>query len=118
MADHGARTISLSPVEAATHLRRLSRDETHVFLRQAFVNPEDPRALCVNPTDPGRFVNHSPAPNLLPGLTGGVAVRDIAPGEELTCDYGGLASPPWYQALCDEYGVLSTADVVTKYGST
>lgn len=42
--------------------------------------------------DDARFFNHSPAPNcidLYDGISGDVtvALRDIEPGEELTCDY-------------------------------
>lgn len=43
--------------------------------------------------DDGRFMNHSGRPNLdfsTPEVA--LAVRDIACGEELTCDYGHLAS--------------------------
>jgi hypothetical protein len=42
--------------------------------------------------DDGRFFNHSDSPNVIDGLTpdtaqSSIAVRDIFPGEELTCDY-------------------------------
>ena len=57
-------------------------------------------------------MNHSLEPNCAAGLAGGTALRDIAAGEELTCDYSGLASPPWYEALCRRHGVTSTAEVV------
>lgn len=41
--------------------------------------------LCA---DHARFVNHSCAPNLRSlGEDAQIAVRDIAPGEEITCDY-------------------------------
>lgn len=43
--------------------------------------------------DDGRFMNHAEAPNLdfsRPGQAR--ALRDIPPGEELTCDYAHLAS--------------------------
>lgn len=39
--------------------------------------------------DNGRFMNHSPAPNTdFRDPETGWAVRDIAAGEEITCDYG------------------------------
>lgn len=83
-----------------------------MFLRQAFVTCEDLDQLCINPTDLGRFMNHSSSPNCGAGISGGSALREIAAGEELTCDYSGLGCPQWYQQLCDQYGVLSTGAVV------
>jgi SET domain-containing protein len=39
--------------------------------------------------DNGRFMNHSERPNTdFSAAAGGVALRDIAAGEEITCDYG------------------------------
>lgn len=39
--------------------------------------------------DNGRFMNHSATPNTdFSAPVGGVASRDIAAGEEMTCDYG------------------------------
>lgn len=40
------------------------------------------------------------------------ALRDIAEGEELTCDYAAFVTPAWYQQLCRKYGVLTTQEVV------
>jgi len=46
--------------------------------------------------DDGRFMNHSDAPNLDFSRAGSAtASRDIAEGEELTCDYAHLASRPF-----------------------
>jgi uncharacterized protein len=50
--------------------------------------------------DSGRFMNHADAPNTqqdfdLHPLGVDVAVRDIAAGEELTCDYGSLEGVPF-----------------------
>jgi hypothetical protein len=47
---------------------------------------------------------------------GSQALRDIAAGDELVCDYSVFACPEWYQALCKEYNVLTTADVVSRFG--
>lgn len=48
---------------------------------------EDP-AFVVLDADEGRYMNHADAPNVdLADPEIGVAVRDIAAGEELTCDY-------------------------------
>ena len=34
------------------------------LLRQSFVAPSDSGALCINPSDNGRFTNHSCTPNV------------------------------------------------------
>lgn len=73
----------LSRQQVAEQLAQLPADEAHVFLRQAFVTSEDPETLCVNPTDLGRFMNHSNDPNCLAGYSGGTALRDIAAGAAL-----------------------------------
>lgn len=39
------------------------------------------------PVDDARFMNHSDEPNLTSSWSSDVAARDIAAGEELTCDY-------------------------------
>jgi hypothetical protein len=100
--------------EATAILEALSPTEKKVWLRQTFVLSADPLHICSNPTDPGRYMNHSFNPNSgyaseeMPS----VALRDVAAGEELTCDYSGLGSPEWYQNLCNTVGCMSTADVV------
>jgi hypothetical protein len=46
--------------------------------------------LYVLPGDQDRFMNHSDTPNVMmnpDGTANCVAIRAIAPGEELTCDY-------------------------------
>ncbi len=55
--------------------------------RYSWVNGSGDRILC---WDFGRFMNHSCEPNSVgPGqLEFEIAVRDIAKGEEVTCDYG------------------------------
>ncbi|MCM2257108.1 MAG: SET domain-containing protein-lysine N-methyltransferase [Vicinamibacteria bacterium] len=58
-----------------------------------FANSAGHRVLC---WDLGRWVNHSCEANTLPlNETCDVAVRDIAAGEQITCEYGslGLAWP-------------------------
>lgn len=55
--------------------------------RYAFPHPDD-LDLIVYEVDNSRFMNHSPAPNTdFSDFAAGVALRDIAAGEELTCDY-------------------------------
>mmetsp|Transcript_37892 Transcript_37892/g.98046 ORF Transcript_37892/g.98046 Transcript_37892/m.98046 type:complete len:194 (-) Transcript_37892:69-650(-) len=78
-----------------------------VFLRQGFVLPTDDQFFNSNPTDAGRFTNHSDDPNC--GHDG--ALRDIGEGEELTMSYGFHGDPPWYREICAEYGVLTEAEV-------
>lgn len=58
--------------------------------RYAFPHPELPDFI-VYEVDNSRFMNHSDAPNTdYSNFAAGRALRDIAPGEELTCDYNGF----------------------------
>jgi SET domain-containing protein len=44
--------------------------------------------IWVLEADNGRFMNHSESPNTdFTGFEEGLAIRDIAPGEEITCNY-------------------------------
>jgi len=55
--------------------------------RYAYPSPDKPGYL-VYEVDNGRFMNHSDTPNTdFSEFGGGFAKRDIAAGEELTCDY-------------------------------
>ena len=55
--------------------------------RYAYPSPDKPGFL-VYEVDNGRFMNHSDEPNTdFSEYGGGFATRDIAVGEELTCDY-------------------------------
>lgn len=55
--------------------------------RYAFPHPKAPEFI-VYEVDNSRFMNHSLAPNTdYSDFAAGVALRDIAAGEELTCDY-------------------------------
>ena len=85
------------------------------LLRQSFVAPSDSGALCINPSDNGRFTNHSAKANVgacVDHSNDSYALREIADGEELTCDYSGFDNPQWYQQLCKRYEVLTTDEVV------
>jgi SET domain-containing protein len=55
--------------------------------RYAYPSPDRPGFL-VYEVDNGRFMNHSETPNTdFSPDDSGIALRDIAEGEELTCDY-------------------------------
>lgn len=56
--------------------------------RYAYPSADHP-AYLVFELDNGRFMNHSDTPNTdFSAAAGGIALRDIATGEEITCDYG------------------------------
>uniref|UniRef100_A0A7S1D949 SET domain-containing protein n=1 Tax=Cyclophora tenuis TaxID=216820 RepID=A0A7S1D949_CYCTE len=67
-----------------------------------------------NPTDGGRFMNHSNNPNCGPNGT----LRDIYIGEELTIDYSFHGNPLWYQNICKKYGVLTEEQVAKATAAT
>ncbi len=74
----------LTPVERAA-LAPASRDLVDLY---AYVDAAGDFILC---WDHGRFVNHSCQPAMVGlGPDMEVAVRDLAPGDELSCDYGSL----------------------------
>ena len=55
--------------------------------RYAYPSPDRP-GFIVYEADNGRFMNHADQPNTdFSEYGGGTALRDIAAGEELTCDY-------------------------------
>lgn len=76
------RLIPLEKYQAApSHLREL-------LDRYAYPSPDRP-GFMVYEVDNGRFMNHSATPNTDFSQYGGAtATRDIAAGEEITCDYG------------------------------
>ncbi len=68
--------------------------------------------------DHGRFVNHSCAPTMMAiGQEHEIAVRDIAAGEELTCDYGTLNLVEPLDCLCGHVecrGTIGTSELSTS----
>lgn len=74
----------LFPAAAAAALPEPAR---RYLRRYAYETPQWPGMLVLH-FDDSRFINHSDDPNT--DNTGDVAVakRDIAAGEEITCDYG------------------------------
>lgn len=62
--------------------------------RYSYMHHQDPDLLVLD-ADEGRFMNHSDEPNLdFSAPLVGVALRDIAVGEELTCDYALFTAGP------------------------
>ena len=104
-----------------------NKKNIQIFLRQGFILPQsspeegekqedsstkgkEDHYFYSNPTDAGRFTNHSNEPNI--GMDG--ALRDISAGEELFMDYSFHSNPIWYQNICSKYDVLTEAQVVQK----
>lgn len=84
----------ISPAGLAA-LPALLKDQAHKY---SYLNGRGDRILC---WDHGRFVNHSCAAACLsPGFDFEIAVRDIAPGEEITDDYGTLNPEEPFECLC------------------
>ena len=102
-AIEGVGVFAEAPIPAGAVIWRLNpaldrlipRDEVESLdpLIQRFVErysypyPHDPNLLVVE-LDNGRFMNHADAPNTrFSNPDVGITLRDIAPGEELTCNY-------------------------------
>ena len=74
----------ISPTQRAA-LTPAARASLDVY---AYIDAAGDSILC---WDHGRFVNHACDPAMLAiGQHHEIAVRDLAPGDELTCDYGTL----------------------------
>lgn len=72
----------------STNYPKTQPDHVREFLeRYTYAHPNDPRLIVLD-SDEGRFMNHADAPNTdFSDPEKGVALVDIAAGEELTCDY-------------------------------
>jgi SET domain-containing protein len=68
-------------------ITRLPEPAREFLERYAYPAPELPGGLSLN-LDDARFMNHSDDPTLETVGEVCIARRDIAAGEELTCDYG------------------------------
>lgn len=76
-------------------LARAPAPTREFFGRFAYVLADRPGWMALDGDD-GRFMNHADVPNLdfsEPGVAR--AVRDIAAGEEFTCDYNQIAREPF-----------------------
>ena len=104
-AIEGVGVFAAEPIAAGTLIWKLDPDFdrlldkasvarqpafTREFIeRYTYPYPDDPNLLVLE-VDNGRFMNHdATGPNTdFSSATAGFAVRDIAAGEELTCNYG------------------------------
>jgi hypothetical protein len=79
---------ALDQVFTPEQVERMAPPYLPILDKYTFVDGNGDFVLC---WDLARFINHSCDPSCLaPGWDFEVAVRDIAPGEELTDDYGSL----------------------------
>lgn len=104
---HGMGVFATAAIAAGTPVVEQVGDVVH----EADL-PPDPKALQIGPehwllaragaVHPSDEVNHACAPNT--GFVGGdlvlVALRDIAPGEEITFDYATAMNEPGWQIPC------------------
>jgi SET domain-containing protein len=84
-------------VLSAADVEGLSPEQREFVDRYGYPHAMRPGMTIVE-LDNGRFMNHSTAPNTdFSSPHTGVALRDIAAGEELTCDYSEFA--PGFEIL-------------------
>ena len=87
----GTITWVLDPLDQIIPAERYATMPPHIqtlLHRYGYLTAAEDWVLC---WDHARFVNHSCEPNCLsPGMNIEIAVRDIAPGEQLTDDYSTL----------------------------
>jgi uncharacterized protein len=97
------------PLDQIVSSERFSRLPEHlrsIACKYSYLNGAGERILC---WDHARFVNHSCAATCLsPGFDFEIAVRDIAPGDELTDDYGTLNIEEPFACLCGTPGCRGT----------
>ncbi len=86
--------------------------------KYAYIDPASNYVLC---WDAGRYVNHSCDPAMLSvGNDFDVLVRDIQPGEQITCEYGGLNLTGRLDCHCGApncRGTISGSDVLEQWRS-
>lgn len=89
-----------------------------IVARYSYIDGEGRFVLC---WDQGRYVNHSCNPAMLGvGPSFEIAVRDIAAGEQITCEYGGLNMTAPLRCLCGSSNCRGwvRADDALRYAST
>lgn len=93
------------------------RQAQSIILRQGFVlpstetSPNQDEYFNTNPTDAGRFMNHSSNPNCGPDGT----LRDIQAGEEMTMDYSFHGNPMWYVSICHQFDVETESEIAAAF---
>jgi SET domain-containing protein len=116
---HGSGLFAIDPLPAGTPIWRFQPGFDHDFSPEQFAALPEPahehtRWFCfvskidghvILSGDHACFINHSPAHNTgappnAPAPVTTVALRDIAAGEEITCDYWSYdADTPWKLGL-------------------
>lgn len=81
--------------------------------KYAYIDPLGKYVLC---WDLGRYMNHSCNPSTRGiGYNFDLAIRDIYPGDELTCDYGHLNLTSEFECGCKSFncrGVVKPSDII------
>jgi hypothetical protein len=97
-------------------VRALPAPYLPIIENYAYGTADGNRVLC---WDHGRSINHSCDPAMLGvGAQVEIAVRDIAAGEQLTCEYGSLNLPYRLDCKCGSphcRGVIGGDDVLTHW---
>ncbi len=76
-----------------SEVKKMAPVQQEYLNRYAYTTPETPDMWELD-VDNGRFMNHSRNPNTAYNLEKGWATRDIAAGEEITCDYRSFDTQP------------------------
>lgn len=88
----------LDQVFSPSRVGRLPAPLLDALDRYSYVNGLGERVLC---WDHARYINHHCVPTVLsPGFEFDVALRNIAPGEEITTDYGSLNLDAPFDCAC------------------
>lgn len=83
---------------ASSQVDSLAKPHQRILEKYAFASREGSLLLC---WDARRFLNHSCAPNILMTRYGfEIAVNDIRPGDQITCDYSALSLKRPFSCHC------------------
>jgi uncharacterized protein len=98
-------------------VREMPQEYQNYLATYAYINAEGLYVLCC---DNGRYMNHCCEPtNLGIGENVEIAVRDILPGEQVTCEYGTLNLNGTLECHCGSprcRGIIRSDDVM-RYGA-